>query len=265
MRYLLKPVQFIYALYAFIVFILLMFLVVPIVIVASFFGKMRGGNAINALCRFWAASWFIACGIRHRNHYEQAHDEKGQFIFVSNHISYIDIPTIFNTTGRQKIRILGKYEMSKIPVFGFIYKNVVVMVNRESAESRAKSVRQLKSIIKKGLSVYIFPEGTFNMVHSPLKEFFDGAFRIAIETETPIKPILFLDTYDRLNYNSIFSLSPGKSRAVFLQEVPVTGLTVKETGALKQKVYNIMEEALIRYNASWISEAPLAVINPGGG
>jgi 1-acyl-sn-glycerol-3-phosphate acyltransferase len=99
----------------------------------------------------------------------------------------------------------------------------------------------------------ISPEGTFNMTHKPLKDFYDGAFRIAIETQTPIKPILFLDTYSRMNYRTIFSLNPGRSRAVYLAEVGVEGLTAKDVAFLKDKVYRIMEEGLIKYKAGWIT------------
>jgi len=130
------------------------------------------------------------------------------------------------------------------------------MVDRSSVEKRARSVKQLKSIINKGISVVIAPEGTFNMTGCPLKEFYDGAFRVAIETQTPIKPILFLDAYDRLSYRSIFSLSPGRSRAVYLQEISVEGLTVKDVKMLREKVYKLMEQKLIQYKASWIE--PLA-------
>lgn len=70
---------------------------------------------------------------------------------------------------------------------------------------------------------------------------------MAIETETPIKPLLLVDTLDRLHYNSIFSLTPGKNRVIYLEEVPVTGLTMKDIPALKQKVYNMMDAGLRRY------------------
>jgi hypothetical protein len=39
---------------------------------------------------------------------------------------------------------------------------------------------------------------------------------------------------------------------VYLDEISVEGLTLNDTQALKQKVYKLMEEKLIRYNASWI-------------
>ena len=113
---------------------------------------------------------------------------------------------------------------------------------------------QLKSVIKKGISIVISPEGTFNMTHQPLKEFYDGAFKIAIETQTPIKPILFLDAYDRNSYKDLFLFTPGKARIVYLDEIPVEGLTIKDVKYLKEKVYKVMEEKLIAYKASWIKD-----------
>lgn len=198
------------------------------------------------LCRIWADTWFFLIGIRQRNLYDVKHDRTKSYIFVSNHISYIDaavIPKVF----RQPIRPLGKVEMSKIPVFGFIYRNAIVTVDRSSASNRAKSVRILTSLIKKGISVLVFPEGTFNMTGKPLKEFFDGAFRVAIETQTPVKPVLFLDTYKRMPYTSVFHMSPGINRVVFMDEIPVEGLTVSDVNQLKQEVYSRMEKKLIQY------------------
>lgn len=190
--------------------------------------------------------------MHHINIYEVPHNRNQQYVFVFNHISFFDIPIIMKTVRRQRFRILGKAELSKIPIFGFLYRQAVVMVDRSSPENRAKSIRQLKAVIKNGISVVIAPEGTFNTTHKPLKEFYDGAFRVAIETQTPIKPLLFLDGYDRLSYKSILSLTPGKTRSVFLDEVPVGGLTTDDIPALKEKVYKIMEDKLIEYKASWI-------------
>ena len=142
--------------------------------------------------------------------------------------------------------------MSRLPFFGFIYRNAIVTVDRSSPDNRARSVRILKSAIRKGISIFIFPEGTLNETGRPLKEFYDGAFRIAIETQTPIKPVLLLNSYDRMNYKSIFSLNPGISRSVFLPEVPVEGLTVKDVGMLKEKVFEMMSRELVKRGAKWI-------------
>lgn len=246
-----RLLRLIYCIYALATFVLCMLLVIPPVVIASFFGKVRGGNFIYRLCSCWSDAWFFLIGIRHRNFYEHQHDRSKQYIFVANHISYLDAPVIVKTI-RQKVRALGKAEVAKVPLFGFIYRNAVVTVNRSSAAHRANSVRILKSVIRRGISIFIFPEGTFNETGKPLKELYDGAFRIAIETQTPIKPILFLDTFHRMHYRSVFSLTPGRCRSVFLKEIPVEGLTGRDVEMLKQKVQQVMEQKLKEYKAGWI-------------
>lgn len=252
MKYLIFLLKALFSIYGFALFILIMLLLFPVVIIASFFGKIKGGNFIYSICRLWTDVILVFWGIHHRNIFETPHDPSRQYVFIFNHISYMDIPVIMKAIRKQHFRILGKAEMAKIPVFGFFYRNAVVMVDRSSTEKRAGSVKTLKSVIRKGISVVIAPEGTFNMTTHPLKEFYDGAFRIAIETQTPIKPILFLDAYDRLNHTSIFTLTPGRSRAIYLEEIKVDGLTTRDTTMLKEKVYKLMEEKLIAYKASWI-------------
>lgn len=252
MKLLFIPIRILYSLYALALFILLMLCVIPFVVAGSFFDKVRGGNFIYGACCYWADTWFFLVGIYHRNIYETPHDKTRQYIFVANHISYLDPPIIVKTL-RQPVRVLGKVEMSRIPLFGYIYRNAIVTVDRVNATKRANSVRILKSVLKKNISVFIFPEGTFNQTHQPLKEFYDGAFRIAIETQTPVKPILFLDAYARMHYKSIFSINPGRSRSVFLEEVSVEGLSMKDLPMLKQKITDIMEAKLIEYKAGWIN------------
>lgn len=245
MKILLKPLQIIYCCYALILFVLIMFIAFPFIIVASAFG-IKGGNYIYKICKIWGRVWYFFIGIQHIEIFEAPHDATQQYIFVANHISYMDIPPIV-CTAKQPIRVLGKYEMVKIPVFGWIYKSAVILVDRRDAEKRAKSVRVLRLAIKKGLSIFIFPEGTFNETKKTLKEFYDGAFRIAIETQTPLKPLLFVDTKKRMHYKGLFELTPGKNRVVYLKEVSVQGLTMKELPHLKQQVYTMMEEGLKKY------------------
>lgn len=253
MRALIKPLQWIYAVYAIVLFVAIMLLIFPFVILASFMGRIKGGNTILRLCMLWADIWFPLIFIFHRRIYEAPHDKSRQYIFVSNHISYLDSAVLVKAY-RQPVRPLGKVEMSKIPVFGFIYRKAIVTVDRSSAANRARSIRILRSIISKGISVLVFPEGTFNTTHRPVKNFYDGAFKLAIETQTPIKPVLFLDTYSRMHYSSIFSLNPGRSRIVYLDEIPVQGLGVNDLERLKNRVHSVMEQKLIDYRAAWIGE-----------
>ncbi len=211
---------------------------------------VAGGNGVYRLCNIWARLWYGCIGIKHKEIYEAPHDRNRQYIFTVNHCSYMDIPALVRCM-HQPIRVLGKYEMVKYPVFGIIYKAAAILVDRSSAEKRAKSVRALKAALNHGISIFIFPEGTFNETENPLKDFYDGAFRIAIETQTPIKPILFIDTIKRMHWKSIFSLSPGKNRVIFLEEIPVHTYNMKEVQVLKSTVYQIMEQAIIKYRAQY--------------
>ncbi len=219
------------------------------VLICMLFGKIKGGNLVYRACNIWARIWYGLIGVRHKEIYEEPLDKNRQFIFVANHISYMDIPALVRCM-QQPIRVLGKYEMLRYPVFGLIYRMAVIVVDRKNTETRAKSVRALKAALQKGISIFIFPEGTFNETGNPLKEFYDGAFRIAIQTQTPIKPLLFLDTHERMHYKSIFELTPGKSRVVFMNEIDVSCYTFKDIHLLKQKVHDVMEEGLLKYRSN---------------
>lgn len=244
MKPLLTFIRAIYSIYAILMFGVLLLVIFPFVVIASLFGKIRGGNFIYWLCGLWADAWFFLIGMWAKTIRTTGAPRKDQqYIFVANHISYMDVPMIVKTI-RQPTRALGKAEMAKIPLFGFLYRYGAIMVDRGNAEARKKSVLQLKSVLRKGISVFIFPEGTFNETGQTLKEFYDGAFRIAIESQTPILPVVFPDTVKRLHYSSPLSFSPGICRAIFLEPVPVEGLESKDMTALKEKVFTAMEAAL---------------------
>lgn len=140
--------QVLYTLYALILFVALMLIVIPLVVIASFYGKIKGGNFIYSVCSVWGDVWLLLIGVIHKNIYIAPNNTNYACIFVANHISYMDVPVLVKTL-RQPIRVLGKMELSKIPVFGFLYRKAVVMVDRSNVENRAKSVKTLKSILKK--------------------------------------------------------------------------------------------------------------------
>jgi 1-acyl-sn-glycerol-3-phosphate acyltransferase len=248
-KILLRPLQFIYWLYAMLTFIILMLVVVVFIPFFFISGKIKAGNLVYKACNVWGTIWYFLIGIKHKEIYEVPHDINKQYIFVANHSSYMDIPSVVMCI-HQPVRVLGKYEMVRYPIFGWIYRAAAILVDRSDAAHRAQSVRALKAAVKRGISIFIFPEGTFNETGKPLKGFYDGAFRTAVETQTPIKPILFIDNDERLNWRSVFSLTPGMSRCIYLDEIKVDGYQTRhDIHVLKQKVYDIMEQAITKYRS----------------
>ena len=172
----------------------------------------------------------------------------GRYVYIANHSSYVDDLILFPAI-RSHFLVLGKEDLAKVPVWGYQYKHFVVLVDRKSPESRALSMKRMAETLEKEGGILIFPEGTFNETDRPLKEFYDGAFRLAITTQTPIVPIIFPDAVDRAHYSAWWKFWPGPNRAVYLDQIPVKGLTLENLPALKQLAYALMEDALVKYRS----------------
>lgn len=240
-----------YLLWAYLTFIAGLLIVFPGVLIALVAGQPFAGNLVIKLSRAWSDGWLFCIGIRHQNIVESPVNPNRHYVFVANHISYLDIPLIFQGIRKNHLRVLGKMEMSKIPVFGLLYRLAVVLIDRSSQTSRKKSIIRLQEILSQNISIFIFPEGTFNETGHPLKHFYDGAFKIAIETQTPIKPLVFLDALDRFHYRSIFSLTPGRSRCVQLPEISVEGYTHHDVEALKNATFEAMKACIEKYGGHY--------------
>lgn len=247
MKALKKIIQLIYCIYALIIFAILTILSAIALIMLIPFGKAKLSKRIYKVCRYWSKTWYLFIGIKHKEIFEAKHNFSKPHIFVANHNSYMDIPPIVQLR-HQPIRPLGKFESSKIPIFGWVYRAAVIMVDRSSPEKRAKSLRNLKAALHKKTSIFIFPEGTFSMTNKkPLKAFYNGAFKLAIEMQIPIQPILMIDAVDRMHFDSVFSLTPGPNRVVYLDTIQVTDYTMDDVEKLKSEVFDIMDAGLRKY------------------
>ena len=247
MKAFIKAIQFLYSLYALLVFSLLTILSAIALIFLLPFGRKKLGNRVYFVCRYWSKSFYFFIGFRHEEIYEANHQFNRPHIFVGNHNSYMDIPPIVQLK-HQPIRALGKFESSKIPIFGWVYRAAVIMVDRSSPAKRAQSLRNLKAALHKKVSIFIFPEGTFSMTtETPLKSFYNGAFKLAIEMNIPIQPILMVDAVDRMHFDSLFSLTPGKNRVVYLETIEVANYTIDQMDQLRDLVYEKMDQGMRRY------------------
>ena len=247
MKALKKIFQLIYCIYALIIFAVLTILSAIALILLIPFGKAKLSKRIYKVCRYWSKTWYLFIGIQHKEIFEAKHNFSKPHIFVANHNSYMDIPPIVQLR-HQPIRPLGKFESSKIPIFGWVYRAAVILVDRSNPEKRANSLRNLKAALHKKTSIFIFPEGTFSMTsQKPLKSFFNGAFKLAIEMQIPIQPILMIDAVDRMHFDSVFSLTPGPNRVVYLETIQVTEYSLEDVEILKNKVHAIMDAGLRKY------------------
>lgn len=243
-----KVLTVMYLLYAALIFIALMLIVLPFVLIASaVFNAGTGKKLILFFLRCWAWSFSIPSLFWVKSVNQHLINKKLPHIYVGNHGSYLDAIAVCLSIP-QYFSPLGKVEMTKIPVFGLIYKRIVVMIDRSSRESREQSVNALKADLAKGESILIFPEGTMNKTQQHLSEFYDGAFRIAIETQTTLMPFVMINNSVLLPRINPLKARPGIIKTVFITPVDVKGLTLTDLPNLKQKVFDLMEEAIIKHS-----------------
>ncbi len=239
-----KILQPFYTAYVFITFLVSILTAFPFFVLISLGNNTAARKAIYTIIKVWTKGWLWAIGMPLKK--LGPPPAPGRYIVVANHISYLD-PLVLFPAIPGYFRPLGKKETSKIPVVGFIYKQVTIMVDRSSLHSRARSMRLLWKILRNEGSIVIFPEGTFNETPEPLKDFYDGAFRLALNTHAPILPMIFPDTVHRWHYSAWWKFWPGRNRVVYMHPVDTTGLTISDLPALKQKIYSLMEAELIKY------------------
>jgi 1-acyl-sn-glycerol-3-phosphate acyltransferase len=95
----------------------------------------------------------------------------------------------------------------------------------------------MKKTLALGMHMVIYPEGTRNRTNNPLKTFYDGAFKLAVDAKKEIVPTLIFNTKKVLPTNKTFFFWPHRLEMHFLPPVDTTGIPPKE---LKEKVFKIM-------------------------
>lgn len=157
-------------------------------------------------------------------------------IVVCNHNSLIDIPVSTPFLPRAN-KTIAKKSFIYVPLFGWIYQFATVIVDRKDHNSRKKSFDKMVEVLNNGLDMLIYPEGTRNRTSAPLKSFYDGAFKLSIETQKPIIPVVLLNTKKILPARPILYFTPGKISMHILEPIYPQGYT---KDSLKQAVYDIM-------------------------
>jgi 1-acyl-sn-glycerol-3-phosphate acyltransferase len=234
-----------YAAWVLITFMAGLLVVLPFYMLLSVRNNMRARKAISKLLKAWMRVWFVVIGMPVT--VSGPKPPQGRYVVVANHISYLD-PLVLFPALPNYFRPLGKQEFSKVPLLGYLYRQITIMVERGDAKSRARSMRNMWRVLQQEGDILIFPEGTFNETPNPLKDFHNGAFSLAINTHTPILPVIFPDTVHRWHYSGWWKWWPGRNRAIYLPPVPVDGLTMEDLPALKQQLYDMMWAALAQYN-----------------
>lgn len=216
-------------------------------IIFIFFSGKRAPHIAHRLSQLWARAlmilFFIPTRIRNRNYI----DPEKTYVFVANHQSQLDIP-LYALSCKNTFRFLAKAELTKIPLMGFIIRKLYLSVNRADRADRNRSIEIMRKSLEEGISVFLCPEGTRNRHEDPpLLDFRDGAFRLAIATQTPVAGLTVLNTGRKLSPLHPIALAPGTLFATWSEPIETKGMTMDDVPALKERVMGQMKAHLAEY------------------
>ena len=180
---------------------------------------------------YWTALWVARVGVRMAGvrwkliGLEQL-PMTSNYIFMSNHVSNLDPPLLIPLLPR-RVTVMVKKELFKLPILGRAMRMAdFVPIDRSNRDAAIGSVREAATIVRKGLDLVVFPEGT----RSPdgrLLPFKKGSFYLAMDTGVPIVPVTILGTEKLLPKGSALARH-GKVSIVFHSPIDPKGFTDRD-------------------------------------
>ncbi|MRX64263.1 lysophospholipid acyltransferase family protein [Maribacter luteus] len=191
----------------------------------------------------WARPILLGMGCPQKVYWEQKLVRGKSYMLVANHTSMLDIMLMLRIS-KNPFVFVGKKELVKIPLFGFFYKRVCIMVDRGDSRSRTRVYRRAQRRLDQGLSICIFPEGGVPDDESILlDQFKDGAFKMAIAHNIPVVPMTFYDNKKRFSF-TFLSGGPGLIRARVHTFFETAFLGDEDKAMLREQVRNVIFEEL---------------------
>ncbi|KPM31012.1 1-acyl-sn-glycerol-3-phosphate acyltransferase [Croceitalea dokdonensis DOKDO 023] len=186
----------------------------------------------------WAKTILYGMGCFPKITWQQKLERDKSYMLVANHTSMLDIMLMLYTS-KNPFVFVGKMELAKIPVFGFFYKRVCILVDRNNPKSRTAVYRRVQHRLQQKLSICIFPEGGVPDEEVLLDRFKDGAFRMAIRHHIPVVPMSFLDCKKRFSW-TFLSGGPGPLRVKVHSFFETGILGAEDTSTLREEVRQVI-------------------------
>lgn len=199
--------------------------------------------------QLWGKILLFGMGVFVKSSGRSKLDKNQKYIIVSNHLSMVDIP-ISMSSSPIPYSFLAKIEVNKIPFVGYLARNMHVLVDRKSQESRLKSLEIMnRHLFEKG-SIQIFVEGTRNISDQPLLKFHNGAFNLAINTKIPVAILVILDSSKIMSPLKPFQASPGFVKAIWLDPISTKEFSENDIPLLSSIVREKMLDVIKSHNSN---------------
>jgi 1-acyl-sn-glycerol-3-phosphate acyltransferase len=164
-------------------------------------------------------------------------NKRNPYVMVSNHESFVDMLLLSHL--KMEMKYLSKESILRIPLVGWMMKmSGDVSLLRGDRSSGAAALIVCEKWLKRKMSVMIFPEGTRSS-DGEMRSFKDGAFVLAIRTQTPMLPVVVHGTRSALR-KSDWRMGDTKAEVRVLEIIETTGMTLDDVPALRERVRDVM-------------------------
>jgi 1-acyl-sn-glycerol-3-phosphate acyltransferase len=218
---------------------LLLFVAVPALIFLFIINKKLW---LYPLALWGAKTWLRACGVRVKVKGSENLKPDNEYVFISNHRSYLDTAALFRYTGK-RIGLVAKKELLKVPVLGQGMHFVnIISIDRSNPERARRSMEKARKVMEKGYSFGVFAEGTRAMP-GDLLPFKKGAFHLAMQTGRPIIPVA-MKYSDTLMGKRTGVAYPGTLEMVMLPPLETKGIDETKLMDLLVKTRSLIADEL---------------------
>jgi 1-acyl-sn-glycerol-3-phosphate acyltransferase len=170
----------------------------------------------------------------------------GPVIYCANHFSTLDIPSM--TLLPKQACFVGKQSITKLPLFGYMFKTLHITVNRNSFKDRGRVYQKYKEAINTGKSLFIFPEGGISSTNIPKQSNYkEGAFKAAIELNVPIIPVT-IPTNWKVLPDGDWLLKGNRIKLIVHNPIDTTHMALEDVSTLKEEVRNLIQDTIDEQN-----------------
>ena len=200
----------------------------------------RQGKSVHFIMSKWA--WFLLklAGVKIEVNGLENITQGESYIFISNHASLLDIPTVCLGLPFQ-LRFLAKKELFKIPLFGpALLSAGHIKIDRGNLESAVKSLKEAAIVLKKrGYSALVFAEGTRSL-NGEVGRFKKGGVILALSMGIPIVPVSISGSAS-LAAKGVYMVKSGKIKMTIGKPISTEG---KDISARHQLVSVVRDEVI---------------------
>ncbi|MFV0425117.1 MAG: lysophospholipid acyltransferase family protein [Bacilli bacterium] len=160
-------------------------------------GNEKDYNEIYKLTNFVFSSVFKFGNIKYDVvGYDKLKSINNGFLVVANHQSYFDIPLLSLTFKNYGVSFISKDSILKVPIISHYMKIMdCLFLDRENVKSGMKMIKDGGDLLKKGVNLVIFPEGT-RTDSGIMRDFKSGSLKVATRKKSVIVPVSISHSHD---------------------------------------------------------------------